>query len=504
MSIFILSMFDFYVTPSAYAFSIYTLTIGDMSGAGAISYATTTQLYVINRGSGVINTINPSTRAVNSYSLPSLGVGQSYGLGIYCGTNTCFTSIDQGSGSDAIREFNPATGATIFTYTVGSSGTDIVITGFQLVSTSINTVRNGWYVAQCSGGDQVIFTVTGIVLGTCGGTAFGTSAISGILQQGTQVAVTTQSASNAFRLWSISTLTQTCVVNVNLGTGGSLAGYNGNWYVVKDTNTINKYDSSCSLGTGITGTGISSQIFGLSAFSGQGVMVVEGTTSLSFMNLTSNNISTLAYSVNTNKTAITTNVRNTGLIMGTTVNQVALTIDITGASDPAILIQIAAIPDNSTSNPNIVNGVDCADPLKAQTLLCRLSSNAGALTASAVSIEQSGNNIACQIRIISCTQGSDGNFTPDNPDMKTNGIGYIFTFVLLGVFVGLLWVAGRGDLTSIPTFVWFIGTIAVLAASVTLQWVNPTFLVIGVITVAAFAVAKARNVFGGGLLNEVG
>lgn len=150
-----------------------------------------------------------------------------------------------------------------------------------------------------------------------------------------------------------------------------------------------------------------------------------------------------------------------------------------------------------TSGGNIINGVDCDDPIKAQTLLCRMQTDNGVSLPSQL-LNQSSTTIFCQTGIIQCTDNGSGGFTPVNPDSKTNGVGYIMTLIALGIMVGILWVASRGDLTSIPTFIWFIATIAVVAAMTALNYVDPTFLIITVVAIIGFAVAKAKGVFSGG------
>lgn len=138
----------------------------------------------------------------------------------------------------------------------------------------------------------------------------------------------------------------------------------------------------------------------------------------------------------------------------------------------------------------------CLQPENVNLLRCRLEDN-GALTGSSNLLNQSGTNIVCMIGLLTCTQGEDGNFTPDNPDIQTNGVGYLYTIVALGIFVGILWVASRGQLSEIPTFIWFIGTLAILGAMTAFSYIDPTFLIIGAIAVIALAVAKVKGVFGG-------
>lgn len=138
--------------------------------------------------------------------------------------------------------------------------------------------------------------------------------------------------------------------------------------------------------------------------------------------------------------------------------------------------------------PDQTGGIDCSLPENEFILICRLANEGGSLNGTGAFLTDSIGNLICDLGIVDCDT---------NPDIRTNGIGYLFVAIALAVWVGLMWVAGRGDISSIPTFVWFIGTIVIVGAFTVMQYVDPTFLVISVIAVVGFAVAKARNVFGG-------
>lgn len=150
------------------------------------------------------------------------------------------------------------------------------------------------------------------------------------------------------------------------------------------------------------------------------------------------------------------------------------------------------------------NAEFCSQPENANVLTCRLEDQQGALVGSSDLINQTSNNIGCMVGIIACTQDENGNFVPNNPDIQTNGMGYLLWVIALGVMVGMFWVAGRGDLSSIPTFLWFIGAIGITLVITVFGWIDPTALIISVIVVIAFAVARVKGVFGGGgsLMNE--
>jgi hypothetical protein len=62
--------------------------------------------------------------------------------------------------------------------------------------------------------------------------------------------------------------------------------------------------------------------------------------------------------------------------------------------------------------------------------------------------------------------------------------------------IGIFWVASRGDLGSIPTFIWFIVTLAIIGVMTAFSWINPTILIIAIIAIIALATAKVKGVFG--------
>lgn len=146
---------------------------------------------------------------------------------------------------------------------------------------------------------------------------------------------------------------------------------------------------------------------------------------------------------------------------------------------------------NTKTNPT--GGIDCNSPENTNILTCRLQEiNQTPLVGATQLINASSTDLACQIGLVACTNG-----VPDNANIQTNGIGYIMLIIALGIWVGLLWVASRGNITEIPNFVWMIGTIAVVGAITVIGWIDPTILIVSIITVIALAGIKAKNVFGG-------
>lgn len=137
----------------------------------------------------------------------------------------------------------------------------------------------------------------------------------------------------------------------------------------------------------------------------------------------------------------------------------------------------------------------CSQPENENILICRLE-DSPPLTGASELLNQSSTNIVCMIGLLSCTQDAEGNFTPDNPDIQTNGVGYLLTIVTFGILISIFWLASGGRLGDIPTFVWFIATLSVLGLMVGFGFLDVTFLLIGVIAIIALAVAKAKGIFG--------
>ena len=134
----------------------------------------------------------------------------------------------------------------------------------------------------------------------------------------------------------------------------------------------------------------------------------------------------------------------------------------------------------------------CQQPENFNLLRCVLErGDTTPLVGASELIDESTSTIICQLGLIACT-----NFVPNDPDTKTNGVGYIILVVALGILIGIFWVASRGDLGSIPTFLWFIATLAVIGTITAFDLIDATFLVISVIAIIALAVAKAKGIFG--------
>lgn len=150
-------------------------------------------------------------------------------------------------------------------------------------------------------------------------------------------------------------------------------------------------------------------------------------------------------------------------------------------------------PPEGDDDDNIVGGVDCNLPQNQETVACRTDEN-GALAGGGSFIigNTTGGTglipIFCSLGIVDCAE---------NPDMKTNGAGLIFTLIALAVTIGIFWVATRGDLGSIPVFIWFIIVLSIFGFATLANLIDVTFLIIAVIAIIALATAKLRGLFGG-------
>jgi YVTN family beta-propeller protein len=134
----------------------------------------------------------------------------------------------------------------------------------------------------------------------------------------------------------------------------------------------------------------------------------------------------------------------------------------------------------------------CALPENFFLLRCVLArEDTTPLVGASELIGESSNTIVCQLGLIACTD-----FVPNDPDTKTNGVGYMVLFVGLGIMIGIFWVASRGDLGSIPTFLWFIATLSIVGIMVSFDLIDATILIIAIIAIVALATAKVKGVFG--------
>lgn len=102
-----------------------------------------------------------------------------------------------------------------------------------------------------------------------------------------------------------------------------------------------------------------------------------------------------------------------------------------------------------------------------------------------VPLNQTGGQFGCIIGLIPCTNG-----VPDNPNLATNGLGYLFVIILLAIMIGLFALAHTKTGLDVPDWLFIVGTFAVLGASMAFGWIDSTLFVIGVVIVAGLASTK--------------
>jgi hypothetical protein len=154
---------------------------------------------------------------------------------------------------------------------------------------------------------------------------------------------------------------------------------------------------------------------------------------------------------------------------------------------------------NSGGGGGSTGGIDCTDPANANLVICRVGGDGTLVDAGAFII---GNSTACSeggsctgLEPIICSVGLVDCVA--DPDMKTNGIGLLLTAIALAIMIGILWVASRGQLSEIPTFIWFIASLAIVGFATIAQWIDATFLIISVVVIVALAAMKIKGLFGG-------
>jgi hypothetical protein len=114
---------------------------------------------------------------------------------------------------------------------------------------------------------------------------------------------------------------------------------------------------------------------------------------------------------------------------------------------------------------------------------------------------QAGSNTTESFSSLACTIGlytdNDGDgICPDDPDVRTNGIGFMLIVLALALMITLFAVAKLKTSLTVPEWVWIIGTLSILGVGVGLGWIDATFFIIGVITIVALASFRFAKSFG--------
>lgn len=144
--------------------------------------------------------------------------------------------------------------------------------------------------------------------------------------------------------------------------------------------------------------------------------------------------------------------------------------------------------------PPTGGGIDCDLPENEFILACRIGGSGSLGGAGAFIIGTTNGTtglvpIMCNVGLVDCEA---------NPDVATNGAGYLIVGIAIAVWVGVMWVASRGDLSSIPTFLWFIGALLIVGAFTVAGVIDVVFFIVTIIFVCALAAAKAKGLLGGG------
>lgn len=274
-------------------------------------------------------------------------------------------------------------------------------------------------------------------------------------------------ANNWFKLYRLDTATL-CTVGASTFTAINAQPYSGKAYVIESGGTIKVITSACAISSTIAaastcgGTGQDILITSNKLFAG-----CESTKNVGYYNLTSNSL-VATYDCGFTVTPASNTVRmiaynggtDTLSCMAYTGNEVRFMLGITGTSEGG------DIPSECASNP--------------ETLRCRLAELEGnALGSASESTATSLNNMFVQIGLVE--EGSD---------ITTNGVGYMIVVVLMGIMVAMFALASNMELNRIPTFVWFLGALAILGASAGFGVVDATFFIIGILVIIALASAK--------------
>lgn len=550
LAIFTLSILlvqSFYTVPMAYA-QQFLVVENFAYPIKATHYQTETDSFWILSASStktILYQVDRSTRTIIgtfNHTSSFNGAGR-VAVDLWCGKTDCFiTSGSGGIASQLIKISTEDISPNIFagqnvtgTYTYSVSTTSTTgfghLTGRDQVNGGFGTITI-WIDACVDAGcnsrrpiivDGISMTLAGNLPSEYSGTQVTIhdlqwSGIEGTTDNHLAVVTGGLSAGSQSELiiYSLATLATNCQVSIpNVDLGIDLAvnyeeadSVNNKIYVSADQGVVYIFNDSCVLQDTITSgeTGLTSDIRFIEYDSGRVFMQESGANAFISQML----VNSTGHIIDTDNTIysplpnVAQNVFDSIFTTLTLDNMVLLSgngvlwFPYTGSQQEiGILIFSGTGGGGSPVNPL---EEFCAEVANQGLLKCVLFNNgsSGGLTGTSTLLNQSATNIVCQVGILSCTQDDDGNFTPENPDIKTNGVGYLYTVIAFGIMIGIFWVASRGDLVNIPTFVWFIGTIGLLGALTAMNVIDPTFLIIGVVTIVAFAVAKAKGIFSGG------
>lgn len=110
------------------------------------------------------------------------------------------------------------------------------------------------------------------------------------------------------------------------------------------------------------------------------------------------------------------------------------------------------------------------------------------------SVQDLGNRFGCMLGVLECVNGE-----PTNDDIKTNGVGWAISAIAFGLLIAMIFVATKGDLGAIPSFVWFVASLALLGMLVAFGIIDSLFFIISIVAIIAiFAGKTLTGLFMGG------
>jgi hypothetical protein len=143
-------------------------------------------------------------------------------------------------------------------------------------------------------------------------------------------------------------------------------------------------------------------------------------------------------------------------------------------------------PINPSGGGGTIGGIDCSLPENENILICRMDSNGAVAGGGAfiVGDAEDGTGVSgilCSLGIADCAT---------NPDIKTNGIGYLLFISGVAVMMGLFFLVSRGNLLAIPTFIWIISILSLAGAFALAGIIDPVIFIITIVAIIALAVPK--------------
>lgn len=451
--------------------------------------------HTILTNNGTLGTTGSSCR--NNGLLIACNLGTGTFSGLECARLDCFTKFTNGTHQLLVRYTHITGFSSVTGFISWGTGSPIDDDAIESFSTSAGDSTTVWFVYQCSGADtdRVIAILDGLAMissglvdgaiscTTASGTGGNLGANSGndlltIITGTTRyLAVTTDQAVNNFRKFRLDTNAFVCM----------FSGATSNQITYDSDNT-----EFLLMQNAVSGDVVRIENNASCTNNGSITDVTLGTTGLSLQD----------GDVNEGRNEFYVSASGSKVIAVNTTNQAKIFEYALAGSN---IIATEAIESNSseiigvsTSTVTrfvIVQEGAGADGDEQLTEFCAIAGNEDllacfetpALVGASELIGDSFQDLFVQVGLI------DGS----NMNCATNGVGYFMTATALGIMIGIFWVASRGDLTNIPTFIWFLASLAIVSAITIMDCLDPVWFIIAVIAIIALAVAKTKsNIFG--------